>query len=432
MSLRHSFLLILLSALVSATLETSGRTADKELQSIDRVYESNIKSVLLYPNTNNMKDVLQPPVIPLNENRSLLLCFDEMGDRTDNYLVKILNCNSDWTISNLNAIMYLNDYNEFQIMDRQSSFNTRIPYIHYRFVVPRTKISGNFLIMVYRDGDDTDLILTRRFMVYENNVTITPQIRFPISNNERNTGQQVDFNLYYNNSIQNPMERLSVVLRQNNNWSNAIYNLKPAFMRDEIRTYEYSFFNNENVFKGGNEFRFFDVRSLRSNGMNVSKIIQTDTNNDVLLSYDQTRRSNAYSTSFDINGFYVPENYETKGYEIEPDYANVIFTLDIKPEEVPGRIFVFGALTDWALNAEYEMKWDDEYKVYTCTALLKQGYYNYSYSFLPKGKNIADNTYLEGSFSQTQNVYDIIIYYKAPGGLSDRIVGYKSIDYLSR
>lgn len=432
MKFRFSFLTVTFLFLTVASFKAVAKKADKELQTIDRVYEENIKSPLLYPNTSTLKDVLQPPVISLTDNRSLLLSFDELGNNTDNYMVQILNCNADWTLSNLNAILYLSDYNEFQIMDRQPSYNTRIPYIHYKFIVPKTKISGNFLIMVYRDGDDTDIILTRRFMVYESNVTITPMIKFPVSNSERNTGQQVDFSIYYNNNIQNPMDRMSVVLRQNYNWSNAIYGLKPVFMRDDVRTYDYTFFNNENVFKGGNEFRFFDLRSLKSNGMNVSKIIQTDTDNQVLLGYDKSRGTAAYGSSIDLNGFFAPEQYETKGYEIEPDYARVTFSLDMKPEDVPGRVFIFGALTEWSLNAAYEMKWDAQYKVFTTTVLLKQGYYNYEYAFLPKGGNTPDYTFLEGSSSQTENMYDIIVYYRAAGGLSDRIVGYKSSDYLAR
>jgi len=422
------FLILAFSMLCNAVI---ARKAEKELQTIDRTYEEEIRSVLLYPNTNTILDVLQPPILPLTDGRSLLLSFDQIGNQTDNYMVRILNCNADWTLSNLNAIMYLSDYNEFQIMDRQASYNTRIPYIHYKFSIPKTKISGNFLVMVYREGDDTDLILTRRFMIYENNVTITPLIKFPVTTTERNTGQQVDFNLTYNTNIQNPMERLNIVLRQNNNWSNAISGLKPVFQHDDVRMYEYTFFSNENVFKGGNEFRFFDLRSLKSNGMNVSKIVQTTTDNEVLLTYDKSRRGNSYTTSNDLNGSYEPEQYETKGYEIEPDYARVIFSLDIKPEDAPGRIFIFGALTDWELNKDFEMKWDSEYKVFTCTTLLKQGYYNYIYSFIPKNQNVVDNTYLEGSFSQTQNVYDIIVYYRGPGGMSDRIVGYKSQNYLS-
>jgi hypothetical protein len=224
---------------------------------------------------------------------------------------------------------------------------------------------------------------------------------------------------------------MSIVIRQNYNWRNAIYDLKPVFMRDDIRTYDYTFFNNENVFKGGNEFRFFDLRSLKSNGMNISKIIPSQNKNEVLLGYDKSRKSNAYSTSYDINGFYTPEQYETKGFETEPDYAEVIFTLDIKKEENPGRIFVMGALTDWALNADFEMKWDEEYKVFTCSPLLKQGYYNYFYTVLPQGSSVTDDVLLEGSFAQTQNVYDFIVYYRGPAGMYDRIIGYKSVDYLA-
>ncbi len=421
--------ILLLSVAITATAVKN----DKELQTIDRVYEDNIRSVLLYPNSNALKDATQPAVISLSDTRTLLLSFDELGNETQNYYVKILNCNSDWTESNLNGIMYLSDYNEYQILDRQSSYNTRMAYIHYKFLVPRTKISGNFLIKVYREGDEQDLILTKRYMVYETSgVSITPQIKFPISNSERNTGQQIDFSLNYNNTIINPMERLTVVLRQNYTWKNAIYGLKPVFMRDDIHTYDYTFFNNENVFKGGNEFRFFDLRSLRSNGMNISKIIPSENKNVVLLGYDKSRKSNAYSTSFDINGFYVPEQYETKGFESEPDYAEVIFTLDIKKEDAPGRIFIMGALTDWALNAAFEMKWDEEYKVFTCTPTLKQGYYNYHYTVLPKGETLPDDGLLEGHFSQTQNIYDFIVYYRGPAGMYDRIIGYKSVDYLGR
>jgi hypothetical protein len=435
MNLKCLFLITLFSVsgwTVSASIH---KKKDKELQTIDRTYEENIKTVLLYPTTNVLTDAINPAVISMNENRQFLLSFDEIGNETKNYYVRILNCNSDWTLSNLNAIMFLTDYDEFQILDRQASYNTRIPYIHYKFPVPKTKISGNFLIMIYRNGDDQDIIITKRFMVYENAnvVTVNPLMKFPVSNSERNTGEQADFTITYNpNVIQNPMDRLSVVIRQNYNWTNAISGLKPVFMRDDISTYEYTFFNNENVFKGGNEFRFFDLRSLKSNGMNVSKIVSTLTDNKVLLTYDKSRNGTSYSTSIDLNGYYSPEQYETKGFEIEPDYARVTFTLDIKPEDVPGRMFVMGALTDWELNSDFELKWDDEYKVYSCTALLKQGYYNYCYVALPKGANTASNTLLEGSFSQTQNMYDFIVYYRGPGGMYDRIVGYKSVNYLGQ
>jgi hypothetical protein len=435
MNLKRIFFFLLLSVFfafeVSAHLT---KKADKELQTVDREYEENIRSILLYPisSTPIITDVLQPAIMPLNDPRTLLLSFDEMGNEVKNYYVRILNCNSDWTLSNLNAIMFLTDYDEYQIFDRQSSNNTRMPYIHYKFPLPKTKISGNFIVMVYRDGDDQDIILTKRFMIYENNVTITPQIKFPVSNSERNTGQQVDFSISYSAAIQNPMDRMSVVVRQNNNWSNAISTLKPVYMRDEVSTYDYTFFNNENVFKGGNEFRFFDLRNLKGGGMNVNKITYTANKNEAILTYDKSRVGNAYSTMYDINGSYSPEQYDTKLFEIDPDYALVTFTLDMKQQDVPGRVFIMGALSDWELNADFEMKWDPVNNFFTCTVMLKQGYYNYCYVVLPKGAPVASNTILEGSFAQTQNYYDIIVYYRGPGAMYDAIAGYKSVNYLGK
>ncbi|HSZ25897.1 MAG TPA: DUF5103 domain-containing protein [Cytophagaceae bacterium] len=430
---------IFLTVFFSYSFILSAAKKDKELQTIDREYEENIKTVLLYPSSLTVldsaliTDAIIPPIMPLNDSRQLLLSFDELGSTTKNYYVRILNCNSDWTLSNLNAILFMTDYDEFQIMDRQTSYSTRVPYIHYKFNVPKPKISGNFLIMVYRDGDDQDLILTRRFMIYETNIiTITPAIKFPVNNSLRNTGQQADFTLAYNSSIQNPADNITVVLRQNYNWYNAIYGLKPLYMRDEISTFDYTLFNNENVFKGVNEFRFFDLRSLKSNGMNVASIVQSPNKNDVILEYDKSRNKSAYGTYSDIDGFYAPEQYETKGYETEPDYAKVSFTLDMKQEDAPaGRIFVMGALTDWSLNSNFEMKWDPDNKFFRCTVLIKQGYYNYRYVVLPKEGSAIDDTILEGNSSQTENFYDWIVYYRGPGGMYDRIVGYKATDYLA-
>ena len=408
---------------------TAGK-CDKELQPIDRTYEPNIKTVLLYPNNDSLTDAIQPAIMSNKDSRQFLLSFDEITSKADNYYVRIVNCNADWTFSNLNSIMFLDDYNEFRIMDQHVSFSTRITYIHYKFPVPRLKISGNFIVVVYREGDVDDVILSKRFMIYEPYMNIVPQIKFPITVSERNTGQQTDFILNYGAyNIINPRERLKVVIRQNYNWNNTITGLNPNIMRDDIKSFEYSFYNNENVFKGYNEFRFFDLRSLKSNGMNVGLIQLSPNKNEALLVYDKSRKGQAYGTYGDLNGMYAPEQYETKGFEIEPDYVYVSFTLDTKLED-PGRIFITGALSNWKLDEAFEMKYDPEEKMYTCEVLLKQGYYNYRYTFLPKNSSVPDEAYLEGSSSIAENMYDFIVYYRQPGGMYDQIIGYKNMDYL--
>ena len=72
--------------------------------------------------------------------QNLMLTFDKLGDDAGGYAVKIYNCNADWTISDLNENEYLNDYNEFYITDLETSFNTKINYIHFRFPIPKVKI----------------------------------------------------------------------------------------------------------------------------------------------------------------------------------------------------------------------------------------------------------------------------------------------------
>ena len=62
---------------------------------------------------------------------------------------------------------------------------------------------------------------------------------------------------------------------QNKRDDNAIRNLKPSFIRENELDYDYS---KENVFSGGNEFRYFDIRTIRRNGENVveTKFIRPD------------------------------------------------------------------------------------------------------------------------------------------------------------
>ena len=53
---------------------------------------------------------------------------------------------------------------------------------------------------------------------------------------------------------------------QNRRWDNAIRNLKPNNIHDNVLDYDY---DKENVFPGGNEFRYFDIRTTSHNGENV-------------------------------------------------------------------------------------------------------------------------------------------------------------------
>ncbi|NJK94628.1 MAG: hypothetical protein HC905_06630 [Bacteroidales bacterium] len=59
--------------------------------------------------------------------------------------------------------------------------------------------------------------------------------------------------------------------------------------------------------------------------------------------------------------------------------------------------------------------------------ILKQGYYDYQYVFIPKSTGTFDESEIEGSFSETENSYFIFVYYKGFGERYDRLIGYKRL-----
>lgn len=413
---------------------------EKRIRTDDHVYENNIKTVLFYPFYDTDNDILEPPIIFKDQNVPLILEYDELGVDHYYYNAKIIHCNADWSVSLLNEMDYLYDYNQFIVDEYQFSFNTKVQYIHYKFELPKVKLPGNYVLIIYREDNEQDMIISRRFMVYDNIIKIVPEIGFSTGIAERNFMQQVNFNLSYKNyEILNPREEVRVVIRQNHRWDNAIYNLKPLYVREEQKLLEYNFFDLENNFKGGNEYRDFDIRSIRFLGRNLKKIDDIDGKNVVTLLTNKTRSNKVYSEEIDINGKYIIDVYEYGNPAAEADYVYVNFKLH-SPQQVDGNVYIFGGLSNWKLNNDLLMFYRPETKKYTGQAFLKQGYYNYIYVIMPynlpdqyqtksQRRRFIDETYFEGSYYSTENIYDILVYYKPIGSRADLLLGYISMNY---
>jgi hypothetical protein len=402
---------------------------EKTFTTTNAIYERNIKTVLLYPGN----DQLSPPIVPVQQSASLIMEFDELVTDFQNYYVKIIHCNADWTVSSLNPIQYMDDYNEFFINDRNISVGTRVLYIHYKFPLPGVKLSGNYLVKVYRDYNEDDLILTRRFMAYDNFVRVNPVVKFSADPGERNFSQQVDFNIDYSRyEIINPMQNVSVVLRQNHRWDKAISDLKPVVVNEDVKSLEYFYFNRENNFKGGNEFRVIDIRSSNFSGFNINKVRRDSNRSEAFVYVEKSRAAEAYTQPLiaDFDGKYKIENYETGDSENMVDYMYVTFSFESEP--VNGKIYVMGLMTDWKPEKSFEMIYNSVEKKYTCRVLLKQGIYNYKYALVNLQKGTSDENYFEGTHSLAQNNYDVIVYYRPFGSRNDLIIGYKNVNYLGR
>ena len=60
---------------------------------------------------------------------------------------------------------------------------------------------------------------------------------------------------------------------------------------------------------------------------------------------------------------------------------------------------------------------------YEAALLLKQGYYNYGYVFVPDGERRGRMPAGDGSFYEAENEYTILVYYRPAAGRYDRLVG---------
>lgn len=429
---RRLFSLLFISGIIQFAFSSNLQSQDKTLLAGDFVYEDAFKTVLLYPANSGTNDELNTPIVPLIQNAPMILEFDELGEGTSSLYLKIIHCNADWTISSLSTVQYLDGFNESFIEDRKTSIGTRIPYTHYKITLPRVKVTGNYLVVVYRSGDESDIILTKRFIVFDSRVAIVVEQKPSTGISQRFTHQQLDFNILYPNmEIINPRGSVKVVIRQNNRWDKVIDNLQPLYVQEDIHKLEYNYFNLENNFPGGNEFRTFSTRSVKFNDINVDKIsIQPDFA-EAFLKRDLSTNNQAYALYPDIDGRFVVEHYETKTKEVEPDYIFTNFSLDTKGP-VPGKVFIVGSFNNYELAPGSELLFNSETNTYQLKTLLKQGYYNYRYAFVPQGSRVSDEVFFEGSHFATQNLYDFIVYYRPPGARSDIVIGYKSININGR
>jgi len=386
---------------------------------LDKEYDDYIKTVQLYPSSSLNSAQTRSPIISLRGRVNLILEFDELFNEAFSYRAKIIHCSANWQPSGLSPLQYLTEYNEFEIPEVEYSFGTITPYVHYKFIVPRPSISGNYLLVVYAAEDETDIIISRRFMVFEQWVSFSDQ--YEIINNAPYSlsRQPLHFSIYYSAvELINPMETITVNILQNQRWDNAKMNLRPTFIRETQRTLEYKHFTDGQAFNAGNEFRYFDIRSLKYFGFHVRTVRFGEDQIFAYVENDRPRANLAYTIEQNINGQYFIENLEQKIPDIENDYALVTFTLEA--EKYAKKVYFSGKFNDWRKDNESLMAYNPATKTYSGSYILKQGLYDYQYVL---GADENENM-IEGDKRETNNIYEILVYYRSQKLAADLLIGY--------
>jgi len=126
------------------------------------------------------------------------------------------------------------------------------------------------------------------------------------------------------------------------------------------------------------------------------------------------------------NGRFVPGNNAPGETWLQADYTEVV--LSYESPKMQGQLFVTGRFNWWQRNQDNRMYYDAQSGSYVGTLRLKQGYYDYRYE-LVNGSRPAYHT--EGSYFQAENEYQILVYHRAPGDITDKVVFFQRINSLS-
>lgn len=379
-----------------------------------------IKAVAFQQNNTNVY-----PIFKLGDPFQLV--FDDLYGDESNYYYTITHCNYDWTKSVLMINEYLNGLDNQLIMDYENSFNTLQIYNHYTLTFPNRftkgfKVSGNYILKIF--DKSRELVFSRKFVVYEDLVNVPMQVRTPREVMDMSTKQNLEFSVIpRNTNLQDPIRNIKILIMQNGIWNTAITNIKPMFTIGNKLEYRY---DKETQYWGGNEFLFFENKDVRNAINNVRKI--SSSKGGLYNTYLMTNRSRAnqpYTFYPDINGNFLPRNINTReNDQVEADYTWVYFSLDAPLLMDQKDVYVTGMFNNYDLSEEFKLEYNPKNGLYEKPILMKQGFTNFQYTITDKNtKNIDYENAVDGNFIQTENDYNIIVYYRANNDRFDRVVG---------
>ncbi|WP_454800964.1 type IX secretion system plug protein [Mucilaginibacter phyllosphaerae] len=390
----------------------------------NNVYRHEIKSIEFY----NSKQAGSFPIIDLGGGETVTLGFDDLsgGSRTFNYTIQ--QCDATWNPSRLSPAEYLESFTDDRLNDYTYSTATFQKYTHYEVKIPNRniipKVSGNYILKVYEDGDQNKLILTRKLYVVSKKVAVSANI---ISSNNvanRRTNQKVNFTVDYTGlPVQNPNTDIRVLLMQNARPETARMNTVPTYIRGTQLVYNDV---NINDIPGGNEFRHFDTRTLKLNSERISKIYK-DTANTVVLLGDPSRNLPNYTLLYDIDGKFFILNQDGSDPRRDADYAHMYFSLAANKSPEDGTPYIVGQFNDYKLDDRSKLTYDSRGRWYT-DLLLKQGVYDYQYVWVSNATKQPDDTFLEGNYFETENEYQLLVYYRQAGARYEQLVGYSLLN----
>ena len=391
-------------------------------------YKPQVQTVLLYADDNQLND----PIIPLEDMvERLTLSFDVIDGEGEVLNYTFIHCSYDWQPTEIQRLQYASGFESDHLDDYAFSRNTLIDYVNYQLKFPKEDmkplISGNYLLIVY-GNDLNDLYFTRRFMVVDEKVHLGVTVpRYPDDLALTDTHQQLNVTVNMNNYITNNTQLFShLTIRQNGRWDNAAVGLKPTYVYPDYISFEHA---PQTVFEGTNQYRRFNTSNFRFQSENLAHIRQTDDYYEIDIATCESRARKAYASYEDIHGekfIYVED--ENLDNTTEADYCLVNFFYKSEAPLTHEDPYIMGAINDWRFDEGNKMTYDYKMRGYTCSMMLKQGYYNFMIVTLDRSTHEIMTDLTAGNHWETNNVYKLYFYYFNVVKGYDELIGYSVVN----
>lgn len=366
---------------------------------------------------------LSPPIITLGEANRIVISFDHLAEDVTYLQYRIVHCNADWTPSGLSELEYMEGINLQDVNDYAYSSNTFAHYVNYRITLPNDEVqltrSGNYAVLISPEYSD-EIVAQACFCVTERKVHVTANATSRTDIGYNDTYQQIDVVVshpFY--TIQSPFNDLKIVVSQNGRYDNEVTTTRPLRIMDNDIIFEH---NRELIFAAGNEYRRFEMVSITYPGMNIAQYEYYEPYYHATLNTDYPRCGMNYLYDRTQHGRYVIRESNAEDSDLEADYIAVHFALASDPL-AGGNVYIDGELTNHTYDNQSMMQYNEQLQQYEKVLLLKQGSYNYMYTFVPDGSNIATLAPTEGDYYETVNEYVVKVYHRPPGARYDRLIG---------
>ena len=387
-------------------------------QAGNRIFSPRVKTLTSIVNG----DWLNRPVMTLGSSDRMTIGFDELSHDVRRFTYHLEHCEADWSTSeDIFESDWLNGFNDNPIDDYRNSINTTVLYTHYEFSLPndrcKLKLSGNYRLTVFDEDNDNERLFEVEFYVVEPLMTVGLEASTNTDIDHNASHQQVAFTVNYNDlPVTYPDEQLYTIVMQNWREDNARINVTPNLLNHQGAAWQH---NRQLIFDAGNEFHKFEVLDVKHTTMGLDHI-EWDGHNYQAYPFTATVRRN-YLTDVDADGAFCIRNSDRVESDYTCDYVWVNYTLQAPYQ---GDIYLAGHWATDYLRDTYKMEYDEASQTYHHALLQKQGYYSYQF-LTPTGATPPS----EGNYFQTENRYQVLVYYKETGARTWRLVGYRALEF---